>query len=141
MDDIKDVAQLSDGLLYEYAVIRYVPSVEREEFINVGLLMMSKRNRWLRGRVHVDEQRLRAFSVAADVEALRRQLTLFECRDVPFRDIPVEEAYRWLAAVKSAVIQTSASHPGVLCHNAAAGDERRRLLDAEFDRLFHLLVK
>ena len=40
--------------LYEYAVIRYVPRVEREEFVNVGLIMMCKRRRWARVELHVD---------------------------------------------------------------------------------------
>lgn len=102
-----------DNLLYEYAVIRYVPRVEREEFINVGLLMMCKRRRWLRCAIHLDSERLRAFDPRVNLERLRYQLQLFERTGVPFLHSPVEERYRWLVAAKSACLQTSPSHPGI----------------------------
>lgn len=102
-----------DNLLYEYAVIRYVPRVEREEFINVGLLMMCKRRRWLRCAIYLDPKRLTAFDPRVNLERLRHQLQLFERSGVPFADSPVEERYRWLVAAKSACLQTSPSHPGI----------------------------
>ncbi len=102
-----------DNLLYEYAVIRYVPRVEREEFINVGLLMMCKRRRWLRCDIYLDSERLKAFDPRVNIERLRHQLQLFERSGVPFPDSPVEERYRWLVAAKSACLQTSPSHPGI----------------------------
>ncbi|MDE7396872.1 MAG: DUF3037 domain-containing protein, partial [Muribaculum sp.] len=49
-----------DANLYEYAVVRYVPRVEREEFINIGLIMMCKRRRWLRCELRIDEPRIRS---------------------------------------------------------------------------------
>lgn len=104
----------ADAALYEYAVIRYVPRVEREEFINVGLIMLCKRKRWMKGRIKINEERLRAFDPKVDLPRLRNQLSLFERKDVPAADIPVEEKYRWLAAAKSAIIQLSPSHPGLL---------------------------
>lgn len=102
-----------DANLYEYAVIRYVPRVERGEFINIGLIMMCKRRRWLRTEVRIDADRVCSFCPTADLGLLKRQITLFERRDVPAADLPVEETYRWLTAVKSAIIQTSPSHPGI----------------------------
>lgn len=102
-----------DANLYEYAVVRYVPRVEREEFVNIGLIMMCKRRRWLRCEIVIDEQRLRALCPCADIALLRRQAALFERRDVPEAGLPVEETYRWLTAAKSAILQTSASHPGI----------------------------
>lgn len=102
-----------DANLYEYAVIRYVPRVEREEFINIGLIMMCKRRRWLRCEIRIDESRLRALSPSADIGGLRRQAELFRRRDVPSPGLPVEETYRWLTAAKSAILQTSPSHPGI----------------------------
>lgn len=104
----------ADSDLYEYAVIRYVPRVDREEFINVGLLMYCKRRRWLKGQIMINEERLKVFDPKVDLLRLRRQLTLFERTDVPSPDIPIEEKYRWLTAPKSAVIQLSPSHPGLL---------------------------
>ena len=106
--------QPKDSALYEYAVIRYVPRVDREEFINVGLIMLCKRRRWMKGEIRLNETRILAFDPKADLKRLRLQLSLFERPDVPGRDIPVEERYRWMAAAKSAVIQVSPSHPGLL---------------------------
>ena len=102
-----------DANLYEYAVVRYVPRVEREEFINIGLIMMCKRRRWLRCEIRIDEARIRSFCPSADIALLHRQAALFQRCDVPEPGLPVEETYRWLTAAKSAILQTSPSHPGI----------------------------
>ena len=102
-----------DANLYEYAVVRYVPRVEREEFINIGLIMMCKRRRWLRCEIRIDEARIHALYPSADLSLLRRQAELFRCDNVPVPGLPVEETYRWLTAAKSAILQTSPSHPGL----------------------------
>ena len=116
-----------DANLYEYAVIRFVPRVEREEFINIGLIMMCKRRRWLRCEIVIDEKRILALFPAADIELLRRQASLFGLRDVPQAGIAVEESYRWLTAAKSAILQTSPSHPGL--SDTSMDDTFARLLD------------
>ncbi len=103
----------ADAALYEYAVIRYVPRVEREEFVNIGLIMMCKRQRWLRSELRIDEERVRALFPSADLATLRCQAALFMRDDVPSGGLPVEETYRWLTAAKSAILQTSPSHPGI----------------------------
>lgn len=121
-----------DERLYEYAVVRYVPRVDREEFVNIGLIMMCKRRRWLRGEVMLDSARLRAFDPQVNLDCLEKQASLFTRADVPSGDIPVEERYRWLAAVKSAVLQVSPSHPGLLASEID--------LETEFERLFKDLV-
>lgn len=121
---------------YEYAVLRYVPRVEREEFINVGLAMMCKRRRWIKVAVLLPEAKLSAMSPDTDREALRRQLQSFvDIADGrqgagPIAQYPVEERFRWISAVKSSVIQTSRPHPGM------CGD-----LDDTFTRLFAELVE
>lgn len=120
---------------YEYAVVRYVPRVEREEFINVGLAMMCKRRRWIRVRILLSEEKITAMQKDVDLKALGWQLQAFV--DIaegkrtagPVAEYPVEERFRWISAEKSSVIQTSRPHPGV-CDN----------LDAAFDRLFDELV-
>ena len=122
--------------LYEYAVLRYVPKVEREEFLNVGLAMMCKRRRWLRVRILIPERRIAAMSPDTDITALASQLKAFA--DIaegiresgPIAAYPVEERFRWISAVKSSVIQTSRPHPGI-CDD----------LDATFSRLFAELVE
>lgn len=124
---------IPDERLYEYAVVRYVPRVDREEFINIGLIMMCKRKKWLRGEVRIEEDRLTAFDPGVNLELLKKQAMLFTRTDVPRADIPVEERYRWLAAVKSAVLQVSPSHPGLLDADSEP--------DSEFRRLFGDLVE
>ena len=131
-----------DKFLYEYAVIRYVPRVDREEFINIGLVMMSKRNKWLKAMVKFDEKRIKALYPSADIECLKRQCRLFEIKDVPSKDIPVEEKYRWLVAVKSACLQVSPSHPGMIFppDDWKTGASEIDLMENEFGRLFNSLV-
>ncbi len=120
---------------YEYAVVRYVPRVEREEFINVGLAMMCKRRRWIKVAISIPEGKLCAMCPDADKAVLAHQLQAFiDIADGkrgagPVAQYPVEERFRWISAVKSSVIQTSRPHPG-LCED----------LDATFQRLFEELV-
>lgn len=123
---------IPDERLYEYAVVRYVPRVDREEFVNIGLIMMCKRRRWLKGEIKLDKVRLCAFDPQVNLSSLEKQASLFTRIDVPSGEIPVEERYRWLAAVKSAVLQVSPSHPGIL---TSEND-----LEVEFERLFRDLV-
>ena len=92
---------------------------------------MCKRRRWLRCELKIDERRIRSLCPSADIALLRRQAALFRCCDVPEPGLPVEETYRWLTAAKSAILQTSPSHPGI---SAAP-------LDDTFSRLFHELVE
>lgn len=128
-----------EKVIYEYCVLRYVADVEREEFVNVGLIMMSKRYRWMRCGLNVDERRIGVMFPNADTGRLRKQLGVFTRTDVPAPDLTVEERYRWMAAVKSAIIQTSPSHPGILM--AADPSGIRALLDSKFETLFHRLIR
>ena len=127
-----------DDFLYEYAVIRYVPRVDREEFVNIGMVMMCKRKKWLKGEIYLNEKRIMAFDPLVNLECLARQASLFMRDDVPAPGIPVEERYRWLTAVKSAVLQVSPSHPGIVPDGE--GDAESRMSN-EFRRLFHQIVE
>ncbi len=128
-------------LIYEYCLLRYVPDIEREEYVNVGLMMMCKKLRWMRVAIHIDEERIHALSLKADTDRLRTQLSIFERNDVPESGLPVEERYRWMAAVKSAIIQTSPSHPGILRHPGdIPSSDLISLLDNKFQSLFSSLV-
>lgn len=123
----------SENHLFEYAVVRYVPRVEREEFINVGLVMMCKRRRWIRSRFLLDVHRLYAFCRKVDIDALGAQLDAFSkiadgCSG-PVGELEVHERFRWLTAVRSACLSTSRPHPGLTSD-----------LDETFDRLFADLV-
>lgn len=105
--------------VYEYALIRYVPRVEREEFMNVGVALFSKRLRFLDVRVHLDEARILAFYPEADVAELRAYLHSWVsiCRGeagagrIARLDAP--ERFRWLTATRSTIIQSSGVHPGL----------------------------
>lgn len=121
--------------LYDYAVIRVVPRIEREEFINVGLIMFSKREKYLKVRCRVDERRLDMLNPEFDKECLYSNLDAFEkvcsgdSHGGPIAALDIPDRFRWLTAVRSAVIQTSRPHAGF------ASD-----LDADFERLFSELV-
>ncbi|MFV0417975.1 MAG: DUF3037 domain-containing protein [Dysgonomonas sp.] len=121
--------------LYEYAVIRVVPRVEREEFINVGIIMFSKRTDYINSRYFVDENKLNLFSSEVDRESLYDNLAAFdkicsgkkEGGNIALMD--VAERFRWLTAVRSTSIQTSRPHTGY-------SDD----LEATFDKLYKELV-
>lgn len=104
--------------LYEYAVIRVLPKVEREEFINVGIILFSKRARFLRMKYNIDAKRLAAFSHEIDLEFLGQNLDSLDkiCRGVKeggnVATFEIPERFRWITAVKSSCIQTSRPHPG-----------------------------
>ena len=72
---------MQDKHLYEYAVIRIVPKIEREEFINVGLIMFCKRPKFIKARYHVDEKKLRLFT--SDIKNLCAPISTFSIRYVP----------------------------------------------------------
>ena len=63
--------------VYEYAVLRYVPRVEREEFINVGLLMMCKRLKWIKAEILLDRAKLGVFDCAHTPEEIEYQFNGF----------------------------------------------------------------
>jgi len=104
--------------LFEYAVIRVLPKVEREEFINVGIILFSKRAKYIRMMYRLDAERLNAFSTELDLDFLNETLKSFEriCNGnkeagvIAQFDIP--ERFRWLTAMRSSCIQTSRPHPG-----------------------------
>jgi len=104
--------------LYEYAVIRVLPRVEREEFINVGVVLFSKRCNYLKAVYQLDENKLKLFSSELDIDSLRTHLHVFDqicsghANAGPIALFEVPERFRWLTAVRSASIQTSRPHPG-----------------------------
>ncbi len=121
--------------LYEYAVIRLVPDIEREEFLNIGLIMLCKRKRWLQIRILPVPHSLSMMYSDFDYENVTRHLESFSAVGQgdhtrgPVAQMEPEERFRWLTAVKSAVIQTSRPHPGLTL-----------ALQETFDELFNRLV-
>ncbi len=125
---------MPDKHWFEYAVIRLVPRVEREEFLNVGVIVYCASQQFLKTKYELDERRLRAFSAATEMEDVRVNLSALERISVgdqhsgPIAHLDRAARFRWLTAVRSTVVQTSPVHPG-LCTDAQA------TLDALFDRL------
>lgn len=109
---------------FEYAVIRVVPRVEREEFLNVGVILYCSAQGFLQTRYALPEDRLRAFSAELVVSELHERLGAFEriCagrgEGGTIGQLPIAARFRWLTASRSTVVQTSSVHPG-LCADAA----------------------
>ncbi len=107
---------------FEYAVIRVVPRVEREEFLNAGVILFCLESRFLKAVVQLDGERLSALAPDADVAELRDHLRAFEKVSAgdkeggPIALLSQRERFRWLVAPRSTVIQVSAVHAG-LCEN------------------------
>lgn len=103
---------------YDYAVIRVVPRVEREEFLNVGILLSCERSGYLRAHVELDEARLRALDPDIDIEFLRRHLDAIPriceggAQAGPIGLLSKRARFHWLTAKRSAIIQTSPVHMG-----------------------------
>jgi hypothetical protein len=114
-------------------VIRVVPRVERQEFLNVGVILWCQAQDFLEARVELDEARLRVLDASADFDAVRRHLASFSiiCRggrdSGPIGQLSKRERFDWLVAPRSTIIQTSAVHSG-RCNDGAATMER--LLDS-----------
>ncbi len=126
---------MQDKVVYEYAVIRVVPKVEREEFINVGLILFSKRKRFIRFDYSISETKIRNFCSEFDIQQLQENLESFAkiCAGSkeggPIAMLEADERFRWITAIKSSSIQSSRPHPGL------SSD-----LDATFDKLYRELV-
>src|SRR5437868_2309403 len=104
--------------LFEYAVIRIVPRVEREEFCNVGIILYCKEKKFLQTMHTVNETRLRSLDVKADIPEIQTYLQAFEkiCKGEkeggPIAQLDMPSRFRWLTAQRSTILQTSLVHPG-----------------------------
>ncbi|MCW4455477.1 DUF3037 domain-containing protein [Flavobacterium sp. MXW15] len=107
---------------YDYAVIRVVPRVEREEFLNVGVIVSCPGAGHLEARIELDEARLRAFAPSLDIDALRPYLDAIEavCRGEagagPIAALPPRVRFHWLTAKRSSIVQISPAHVGRTHH-------------------------
>lgn len=116
-------------------MLRFVPKVEREEFINMGIVLFSKQAKYLKSLYTIDENKLKLFSSELDMNCLKEGLQVFDkiCMGnkeggaIANMDIP--DRFRWLTAVKSSCIQVSRPHPGFSTD-----------LDKTLERLFKELV-
>jgi hypothetical protein len=114
-----------DHSSYDYAIVRVVPRVEREEFVNVGVIVSCPAMDFLQARIELDEQRLKALDPNIDVEAIRTHLASIPAicsggsQGGPIGRLPRRERFDWLVAPRSTIIQTSKVHTG-RCSDPAA---------------------
>ena len=116
---------------YDYAVIRVVPRVDREEFINVGVIVSCQEAGLLEARIEIDATRLRALDPTLDLAAIGEHLATFPAICAggesagPIGRLSRRERFDWLTAPRSTIIQTSRVHSGQCKH---AGDIAEHLL-------------
>jgi hypothetical protein len=120
---------------FDYAVIRVVPRVEREEFLNAGVILFCLERNFLNARVHADETRLRAIWPDLDVQIVRQHLEAIPAvchgnADAgPIAKLSQRERFHWLVSPRSTIIQVWPVHSG-LCEAP----------ELALDQLFHQLV-
>jgi hypothetical protein len=103
---------------YDYAVIRVVPRVEREEFVNAGVIVSCPERNFLEARVELDEARLLALDPQADLAAIRAHLATIPRITAggpdagPIGALSPRERFHWLVSARSTAIQVSPAHSG-----------------------------
>jgi hypothetical protein len=114
---------------FDYAIIRVVPHVEREEFINAGIILLCREKKFLDARVKLDATRLRALCPTCDIVAVQNQLDAFprlcagETDAEEIKQMTQSERFRWLTSPRSTTIQISPAHCG-LCQDPKQELER-----------------
>ena len=110
---------MQNKVTYEFAVIRLVPKVEREEFLNIGVILFSKRKKYLGIKYKIDKKRIAAFSEEVDTDMIAEYLKGWElvCNGQPnggsIGELELASRFRWLVASRSTIIQSSKTHPGI----------------------------
>jgi hypothetical protein len=118
--------------LFEYAVIRIVPRIEREEFINAGVILFCKKQRYLRSLILLQQQRLSFFAPGLDWTDVQAYLSALQCiahaepESGPIGRLDAASRFRWLTAIRSTVVQTSRIHPGFCTDLDATLDQLAR---------------
>jgi len=104
---------------YEYAIVRVVPVVEREEFVNAGVILFCKKEKFIRMKYHFSQDKILILKPDAEIEEIRKNLEAFRIiaeggkGGGPIASMEQAERFRWLSAVRSASIQTSRPHTGL----------------------------
>ena len=107
-----------DHYPYDYAIFRVVPRVEREEFVNVGVIVSCPARDFLEARIELDEQRLAALDSLLDIESIRAHLATIPAicaggeQAGPIGQLSQRERFHWLVAPRSTIIQPSPVHTG-----------------------------
>lgn len=110
---------MSERHSFDYAIVRLVPHAEREEFINVGVIVSSQSADFLKAAFEMDANRLRVLSPELDIEEIQAHLEAIRLiceggeRAGPIGRLPRRARFDWLVAPRSTIIQTSAVHAGL----------------------------
>ncbi|WP_034924771.1 DUF3037 domain-containing protein [Gillisia sp. CAL575] len=110
---------MQDRYTFEYAIIRIVPKVEREEFFNVGVILFCKRKKFIGIKYHINPDKLKAFSPDLELDFFEDYLKAWElvCLGEPaggkIGAMELSDRFRWLSACRSTIIQSSKTHPGL----------------------------
>ncbi len=110
---------MQNKVTYEFAVIRLVPKVEREEFMNIGVILFSKRKRFLGIKYQINKQKINSFTEDIDTDMINKYLEAWKlvCEGNPaggsIEQLEQASRFRWLTASKSTIIQCSKTHPGL----------------------------
>lgn len=116
---------MSSAHSYDYAILRVVPRVEREEFLNAGVILSCPGFDYLAARVSVPQAALASMAPDIDVELIARHLDAVKrvCEggagSGPIGALDQRARFHWLTAVRSSVIQTSPAHAGSTHHPEA----------------------
>lgn len=119
---------------FDYAVVRVVPKVEREEFVNVGIILFCRAASFLDARLRLDVGRLGALAAGVDLPLLQEQLDLVPricaggAAAGPLGELSQVERFRWLTSPRSTTLQVSPVHGGIC-------DDPRDALDDLFEKL------
>jgi hypothetical protein len=114
---------MQDKHLYEYAIIRVMPQVERAEFVNAGIILYCKSLSFLQARIQYADARITTLFPKANLAEIDLHLHAFEqiCQgkaSSPIALLDKPSRFRWLTAKRSTIIQASEVHPG-FCTSAA----------------------
>ena len=117
---------MRDHYSYDYAIVRVVPKVDREEFVNVGVIVSCPARNFLEARIELDEKRLAALDATIDLGSIRAHLASIPAicaggeQAGPIGQLTPRQRFDWLIAPRSTIIQTSAAHTGTCADPAAA---------------------
>ena len=109
---------MSNNYFYDYVVIRVVPKVEREEFINAGVILFCKEKNFLKTKIELNEDKLNLLNKDIDIDTIKTHLAAIEAISEgnegagSIAKLSQSERFHWLTSPKSTIIQTSAVHSG-----------------------------
>ena len=120
---------------FDYAVLRVVPRVERQEFLNIGVIVFCLEKRLLEAKVHVEERRLQTLWPLLDLETVKQhadavvRICAGDETAGPIAKLTQRERFQWLIAPRSTIIQTSAAHTGIITADDSLADRMERLFE------------